>query len=401
VPRRAAYALIAFGITALIFGTTVPLGLYQSYAERYHFSDAVLTFIASVSVIGVVTSVVFTGRLSDRFGRRVVMLPALLVGAVALVLLLVAQGTELLIVGRLLSGFSVGAFTGAATAALTELHPSGDSTRAARLAAAAAVVGFASGTLVSGYFVQYGPWPFRLVYVVSLALLVPTIVTVALMDETVKTRSTGSIRPQRLRIPSPGGRTFALASLLSLCAWGLACMFQSLGPSIVIRLLGVGNRAVATTLVAGFLTSSAVAQLRLRRWPVRRATLTGLVLLPTGSTLVIVSVLTQSVAAFLAGVVVAGLGQGLTYLGGQSLVESVAPPAQRGEVFSAYVIVVYMTSACPAMILGLVARTVGLRDATIGYTALLATLATTTALVCLRALRHAPRPPVEPLVPAA
>jgi hypothetical protein len=89
---------------------------------------------------------------------------------------------------------------------------------------------------------------------------------------------------------------FALASLLALCAWGFACMFQSLGPSMVIRLLGIGNRAIATAIVCCFLGTSAVVQLRLRGWPTHRATLVGLTLIPVGLALVIVSVIPALVA---------------------------------------------------------------------------------------------------------
>lgn len=388
--NRTVAALLAYGITVIVSASSAPLGLYQTYAERYRFSDAVTTSLASVSVLGVIAAVVFAGRLSDAVGRRAVLVPALGLTAVSLVCLLVADSVALLFVGRFFAGLSVGAYTGAATAALAELAPHRDTRRAARVAAMAAVVGFASGPVIGGVFVEYGPWPLRLVYVAFLALLVPAFLGALSMHETVVRHGSWSLRPRRLRVPPHGGRMFALASVIALCAWGLTCMFQSLGPSIVIRLLDVQNRAAATVLVAFFLGSSALVQIRLRHWPTRRATLLGLALLPVGGLLVTLSVVEQSLTAFVAGSVIGGVGQGLAYLGGQSLVESVAPASIRGEVFSTYLIVVYLSGGVPAVLLGLVAKATGLYSSTVGYTMLISALALTVLALCARLLDREP-----------
>ena len=395
--NRTVAALLAYGVTVIVSASSAPLGLYQTYAERYHFSDAVTTSLAACSVLGVIAAVVFAGRLSDAIGRRAVLVPALGLTVISLVCLLVADSIALLFVGRFFAGLSVGTYTGAATAALAELEPHRDTRRAARVAAMAAVAGFASGPVIGGVFVEYGPWPLRLVYVAFLALLVPAFLGALSMQETVVRRGSWSLRPRRLRVPPHGGRMFALASVIALCAWGLTSMFQSLGPSIVIRLLDVQNRAAATVLVACFLGSSSIVQIRLRHWPTRRATLLGLALLPVGGLLVTLSVVEQSLTAFVAGSVIGGVGQGLAYLGGQSLVESVAPASIRGEVFSTYLIVVYLSGGVPAVLLGLVAKATGLYSSTVGYTILIAALALSVLALCARLLGREPvRLPDEP-----
>jgi len=306
------------------------------------------------------------------------------------VLLTAAPNVELLFAGRLVGGAAVGLYTGAATAALAELAPDGDTRRAARLAAMASVAGFASGPVVGGIFAEYLPWKLQLVYIAYGLLLVPTLAGVLAMRETVLERTGWSLRPQRLRTPPTGGRMFALGCLLALCAYSLTCMFQSLGPSIVIRLLDLDNRALVTVIVASFLSTSALAQLYLRRWPIRRATLIGLSLLPVGGLLITFAIVEGSIEAFVAGCVVGGFGQGLTYLGGQSLVEIVAPAAIRAEVFSTYLIVVYMSGSAPATILGYVAREVGLHSAVVGYTIVVASLAAATLALCVVVLRREP-----------
>lgn len=388
---RVTSLLLSLGIVMIVGATSAPLALYETYKNEMGFSDFLLAVVASCSVIGVIAAAVFAGRLSDAVGRRPVMLPGIALAVVMLVMLAAAQNVETLFVARLIGGLAVGLYTGAATAALAELSPDGDTRKAARTAAMASVAGFASGPIVGGLFVQYLPWKLVLVYVAYGLLFLPTLAGVIAMRETVAVRSAWTLRPQRLRTPPGGGRTFALGCLLALCAYSLTCMFQSLGPSIVIRLLDLDNRFFVTVIVASFLTTSAVAQLRLRRWPIRRATLTGLTLLPFGGLLITLAVLTGSIEAFIAGCLVGGLGQGLTFLAGQSLVELVAPAAIRAEVFGTYLIVVYMSGSAPATVLGFIARQVGLHSAIVGYTIVVASLAASTLVLCLTAaMRHEP-----------
>ena len=378
--------LLALGIVMIVGATSAPLALYETYKTEMGFSDFMLAAVASCSVIGVIAAAVFAGRLSDAVGRRPVMLPGLGLAGLMLVLLAAARNVETLFAGRLIGGLAVGLFTGAATAALAELSPDGDTRRAARTAAMASVVGFASGPVVGGVFAQYLPWKLQLVYLAYGVLCLPALVGVVAMVETVRVRGPWTLRPQPLRTPPGGGRTFALGCLLALCAFSLTCMFQSLGPSIVIRLLDLDNRFFVTLIVASFLTTSAIAQLRLKHWPIRRASLTGLTLLPVGGLLITLAVLTGSIEAFLAGCLVGGLGQGLTYLGGQSLVELVAPAAIRAEVFGTYLIVVYMSGSAPATMLGLVSKQVGLHSAIVGYTIVVSSLAASTLALCLLAV---------------
>lgn len=385
LPRRLSYFIIVYGLTMLVATGTVPLGLYQAYADEFHFSPAVLTFLAASSMFGVIAAVVLCGNLSDRIGRRAVLLPAVLAGALSMVLFIFADGVAALLAARISTGIAVGLFTGAGTAALTELvGPDGDTRRAATHAATTSVAGFAIGPIIGGLFVQYGPWPLQLVYIVSLALLVPLLVGVLLMPETVSQRTPFRIQPQRLGAPPEGRRAFGLASVVACCCFAGASFFQSLGPSVAVVLLGVSNKLVAAAVAVCFLGASALAQIGLRGLPIRRATLTGLVLLPLGFVSVVGALLTDSLLLFVAGALAGGLGQGLAYLGGQSLVEKATPPEKRGETFSLYMIVIYVSGGITAISFGLLAKRIGLDPAALVYAGFVAAVSVAAMGISLR-----------------
>ena len=378
------YALILYGIGILVATGSFPVGLYHSYAEAFDFSAAMLTVVACSSTIGVIVAVVGCGRLSDQIGRRPVLLSGVVIGAVCLVGMLTATSVWALLVSRSLTGLAIGLFTGAATAALTELAPTGETRRAATRAATAGIIGFASGPVVGGFFAEYLPWPLRLVYVVSLFLLVPAFFGALTMEETVRDRRPFELRLQRLEVPHGGRREFGLASLVCLCAFAAASFFQSLGPTVAVELLDLGNLAIAGAIASCFLGTSSLAQMRFRGMPIRRQTVTGLLVLPVGLALVTAGLVAESPAVFVAGALVGGFGQGLAYVGGQSLVELVAPPDRRGEAFSTYLVVVYVTGSGCAISLGIAATEFGLHSASIVYTVIACAVTLVTALIASR-----------------
>lgn len=382
-----AYWLVFYAMTIIVATGTVPVGMYPTYAVEFHMSPAAITLLASATMFGVMVAVPFLGGISDAVGRRPVLLPALGLAAASLVLYVFADGFWLLLAARIVSGFAVGVFTGAATATLADLEPHGDTRRAATHASTTSVAGFAIGPIVGGFFVQYGPWPLRLVFVVCLALLVPAFVGIVLMRETVTERRPYAWWSPKVSLPPHSGlRLFGLASLIALCAFMTASFFQALGPTIVVHELGVSNRLVASVAVVCFLGTSAVAQLRFRAAPIRRATTVGLtLLLPAGLVFVIAALVHGSLELFVIGALIGGIGQGLVYLGGQGIVARVAPADERAGLFSTYFVIVYVTGGATAISLGIAATHWGLHWPTIVYSALAIVIALGTAVVVRRA----------------
>lgn len=118
-PRRLAFWLLGASLLVTTLGNTLPTPLYVVYQERFGFSTLMITVIFAVYAAGVLLALVLFGA-SDLLGRRHVLLAGLACGALSAVAFLLANGLALLLVGRVLSGLSVGIFVGTATAALVE-----------------------------------------------------------------------------------------------------------------------------------------------------------------------------------------------------------------------------------------------------------------------------------------
>jgi MFS family permease len=136
---------VAFAFAMAMACATVPTPLWSLYAQRDHFSSLTVTVVFAVYAVAVALSLFLVGHLSDWYGRRRVLMPALALQIVAGIVFLLWPSLP----GLLLSGLGIGAVTATATAWLSELRGA-DSRRAQVIATGANLGGLGLGGLISG-----------------------------------------------------------------------------------------------------------------------------------------------------------------------------------------------------------------------------------------------------------
>src|SRR5918911_4956339 len=129
----------------LMAGANLATPLYAVYARRFHFSSLGLTAIFATYAFVLVPALVLFGRLSDRIGRRRVILLGLAMAVGGLAVFAAARGEIWLFAARALQGLAVGMISGAATAALVEVDPRQAEQRPALLAGLAQAGGSGAG----------------------------------------------------------------------------------------------------------------------------------------------------------------------------------------------------------------------------------------------------------------
>jgi predicted MFS family arabinose efflux permease len=382
-PRRSAvFWGVAYAYLVTMLGTTLPTPLYGLYQQRLGFSAGVLTVIFATYAAGVLIALVLFGALSDRIGRRPILAAALVLAVVSTVVFLSIGDLALLFVGRLISGLAAGLITSAATATLTEPEPQQDTRRASRVSTAASVFGLGLGPVLAGVLAQYGPLPVRLPFAVYLGLLVPAFGAVWVMPETVTARSPAPRwQPQRLAVSPQVRSAFVVAAAAGFAGFAILGLFTSLAPTFVRRELGIGNLAVAGAIVFVVFGASSVSQLLLHGLRDRVAIGIGLLALPLGLLLVVLALEQRSLALFLSGAVVAGLGQGLVFMGGLATINRLAPADQRAETISSYFVVSYVAISVPVIGVGFAAESFGLYDAALAFAVAIGALALVTEAI--------------------
>jgi MFS family permease len=365
-----------------MLGTTLPTPLYPIYQREFGFAPLLVTVIFATYAFGVVAGLLLFGHLSDRIGRKRILLSGLMLSALSAAAFLNAHGLAAILLARVLSGFSAGIFTGTATATLVELAGEGRRTLATSLAVAANIGGLGTGTLLSGVLAQYGPSPLRLPFAVDLALLVPAFAGVAFAPETVKrTGERFHLSVQRLRIPPEIRGIFMRAAVAGMCGFAVSGVFSAVVPSYLVVVLGQPNHAIPGLLVFVLFLFSAVGQIAVNRAPKRHALTFAFAALLAGILLLAAAIWLASIPGLFAAAIVAGFGQGLGIGFGLAEINEEVE-VRRGEVSSTYFVFLYAGLALPVIGVGLVSQTAGLTYAGLMFCAIVAA-ATAAVLVSL------------------
>jgi MFS family permease len=356
--RRAGFWGIAFAFLAPTAFATAPSALYGLYAQRDHLSPITLTVVYAVYAVGIVASLLLAGHLSDSYGRRTVLIPGLLVAGAASVVFLAWTSLAGLLVARLLTGIALGASVATATAYIADLDAGSDgapSRRSGIVATIANVGGLALGPLMAGALAQYVPGGVTLTFVVLLAALIVAIGIVARSPEgrePVQPRP--SYRPQRLRAPAGARGQFVAAATGAFLTFAVGGLLAGLAGRFLAGPLHHPS-AVLTGLVI-FLNFGAgvLVQTTTTKWPAHRLIAAGLVPLLIGLVVLVASAWTSppSLALFLIGSAIAGLGGGAIIRGSLTVVISTASAADRAGALATYFTAGYVGVSLPVLGLG-------------------------------------------------
>lgn len=374
--RGPAFALVGLTIAVLMAASSAPTPLYPVYEQQWALGPVAVTTVFASYAVALLLALVTVGGISDFVGRRPVLAAALLLEAVAMLAFLLADGVSGLVVARVLQGFATGAASGVASAALVDLAPRHAPHLGALVNSAAPTAGLAAGALGSGLLVQFAPAPTTLVFAVLLAAFVLLAALVAGLPETVRSRpgALASLRP-RMAVPVAARRTFLLALPVLIATWAMGALYLSLGPSLVLGVLGVRSNLGAASVVALFTGVGSLAAVLARRVAARRLMLGGATALAAGTAVTVAGTHLASLAVFVAGTALAGAGFGTGFLGAFRSVAALATPQVRAELLASVYLVSYVSFSVPALLAGLLVPRLGLARTATGYGAVVVVLA--------------------------
>jgi MFS family permease len=349
--------LIAYLFTGTVASSTLPTPLYPLYQRADGFGALMVTVVFAAYAVGVLGALFLGGHISDWAGRKRMLALALVFGIASSATFVASAALPALVVGRVLSGLSVGLVTATATAHLADLHGHGRPGRSPRraevVATAANLGGLGLGPLISGVLAEYGSSPLHFPYVVSLLLLTIGLAALTLVPETVQRPDPRpAYRPQRISVPAEHRHAFTSAVTSSVVAFAVFGLFTSLAPTVLTTLFHTSSRLLAGLVVLLVFASAAVAQLPLHRVAARRQLTTGLGIMVIGILALACAVHLHLLALFITGGAVAGI----RFKGSMTTVFATGAPDRRGETAAALFLSAYIGLAVPVLGLGFAAR---------------------------------------------
>ena len=385
--HRTGFWVTATTFLVLMAFNTVPAPLYALYQERDGFPTFLITVMFAAYSLGVMVSLYLAGHLSDRLGRRPLILAAAVLEIVAALVFVLRADVGSVIAARLVAGLGIGLLTASATAHLADLrrvsHPASPGF-AATVAGVANMGGLALGPLIGGLFAAFSPAPLVLPYVVFLVGFLALGLAYAFVPETVEIDRAYRYRPQRVRIPADGRRAYWAAGAAAFAAFAVTGLFGSVAPTFLAGRLGVTDHLVAGAVSFSVFGAAAVSQVVFAGRSVRTQLRLGLVAMIAGLVTLGAADLSTSGILFVSGGIVAGAGVGLLFRGALATAGSLADPRARGEITSGVFLLAFAGMTVPPLAVGVALLALPLVPVFLGFVVLVLALVVWGGLVVLR-----------------
>lgn len=370
-----------FAITMM--GTTLPTPLYPIYQARMGFSELMITVIFAVYAVGVISALVVTGAWSDQIGRRPLLTLGLVMSAASAGAFLWGDGLWPLLLGRLLSGFSAGIFTGTATVAVVELAPAAWRGQATLVATAANMGGLGFGPFLAGLLAEYLAWPLHLCFVVDLILIAFGFVAVAFAPETAERPAHPKLAIRKPQVPPAVVGVFVPAAIAGFAGFAVMGLFTAIAPAFMGKVLGYDNHALTGVVVFVVFIGSTLGQSLQERLPRSARLPGGCIGLMVGMAGVVAAIGLESLGLLVIGGAIAGMGQGAAFRAGMGEITAASPAEQRAAVASTFFVVAYIAISIPVVGLGVAATLFGLAPAGMLFAAMVALLALVSLAILL------------------
>jgi MFS family permease len=352
--RDWAWLRAGVAVAAVGWGANQFAPLLLMYRAHLGLSAATVEATFGMYALGLIPGLLLGGPVSDRFGRRRVILPALIISTLGS-LLLIAGGSDLglLFAGRLVAGVASGAAFSSGAAWIKELSTAGSTGEAnpgPRRVTVTMTAGFAAGPLIAGLLAQWAPSPTVVPYLPHIALALLAIPLVLRTRETRVANRRQSLRRQ-LSVPAVRERRFRTV-IMPLAPWvfGSASIALAYLPGLVEKQLGsdalVFSAVVATlTAVAGILVQPFAR--RMDRPDSPRLVGTAMAIVVAGLLISAAAAAAAQPALIIAAALALGAGYGCCQVCGLLEVHRLARPDDLAGLTAIYQAISYLGFAAP------------------------------------------------------
>lgn len=369
--KGAYLALVA--LLVFTMGTSIITPLLPLYAGEFNLSNGTLTLLFATYTATVVPTMLVAGNLSDRVGRKRVLIPAMLVLGAGSIVFAFTETVPMLFVGRVLQGLAVGMFLGVGTAFVVDHAIPAKRAVAAMAAGAFFRLGFGLGPGMAGLVAEYWGNPIHRPFEVHLVLLAIGLGCVMVASETVPRRKFKI----EVRVGVPKGQMRGFAGFMAPAAFTMSFMegtVLSVVPLYLYKTLGERNVAIAG--LCGFLVLGlgGMTPIFTRNIAPRKAVMIGLGVSALVTWLIAAAAVAGSAVLVVVAAGIIGFVNGLILQGATVICGTVVPLQERGKLLSSLYMCAY-AGTVPAVGLGYLSLAIGLTGTLVVFSAVACLLA--------------------------
>lgn len=380
---------VGFIMVSILMGTALVSPLYPLYGAEWALSTSQIAQIYVYYMVGALTSLLFFGRLPDRWGYRPSMIAAVCIACLGTVLSILADGFYVFCFARFLVGVAGSMITTAGTVALSKVTPPEKRKGVAMLSSIFIALGFSVGPLVGGVMGQWAPQPLITAHLPALFMLLLSVPIFFWCVPTVKQDATLGIKDMIPRLSWSSQRhtlVFGFACCLGFIVFAVFGIFAAVTPMMVKDFTGLNGPIVSGISIGFYLLGVALVQIFARGLPLRMIPVAGLTCLLLSNVCMLLNVELGSLALFILTCCISTTGHGLCMLAGSLVIYQISGPDNRGALTSTFWAVGYSGGIFPLLLVGWISDNWGMPIAVQMFCALMGTLAAIvlTLMVLLR-----------------
>ena len=345
--------IISFALFLITLAVNLSMPLFRPYAELAGFNNGQTALVLSAYIIGMLPCYVFLGGISDRIGRKPILIFSLFLALCSNLTITIFPTVYALIFARFFQGVALALSMGTGTAYIAELLGSDSkaSVRAANATSMATAIGFSGGAFMTSIalLIHFSYLPFT--YFIAVGITILGLVMTFFLPKLPP------IGGSLVRLPYFPKGSFSINLSIAIC-WATT--------GVVIAIIPTQLATFGLTAYAGFClvlinwTGGFLQPIIRKRFVPKTSLKIGFAIVPIGFGIVILGSYFGLLSVVLIGTACIGLAAyGFSYQGGLALIADLGG-VQKARAVSGYMFFGYVGFGIPAVLLGFLADSIGI-----------------------------------------
>lgn len=359
--------IVPFVLFLITLAVNISMPLFRPYAQVAGLGNGQTSLVLATYIFGMLPCYIFLGGISDRIGRKPILLLSLFFSLVSDVIITLYPNVYALIIARLFQGAALGLSMGTGTAYLAELlaNDTQATSKAANAASFSTAFGFSGGAFITSIalLIQFDYQP--ITYFVAIAI------TIIGLIYAFQLPSLPPVGGNIVRLPYFPKNSFLINLSIAIC-WAATGVVIAIIPT---QLAKFGFAAFAGfCLVLINWTGAFLQPIIRKKFNPKQSLKYGFAIIPIGFFIVILGSYLGILPLVLVGTAIIGSGAyGFSYVGGLELIAHLGKE-HKARAVSGYMLFGYIGFGLPAVFLGYLADHFGIINALLVFEVLITLL---------------------------